>query len=140
MVQPRFACCLTVLTLAVIGLVSCSRERPAPTATQTETVAPWFVEITQDTGLDFVHDAGPADTYFMPQQVGSGAAIFDFNNDGLLDLFLLQNGGAKGATNRLYQRLADGRYKDVSAGSGLDFAGNNMGVAVADVNNDGWPD
>jgi hypothetical protein len=72
--------------------------------------------------------------------MGSGAALFDFNNDGLLDVYLLQNGGPKGAKNCLYQQMPDGTFKDVSAGSGLDVAGYHMGVAVGDVNNDGLPD
>ncbi len=102
---------------------------------------PWFEAITDQVGLDFVHDAGPVGDYFMPQQIGSGAAFFDFNNDGRLDIYLLQNGGPKStSTNRLYQQMPDGRFRDVSKGSGLDIAGYNMGVAVGDVNNDGWPD
>jgi hypothetical protein len=76
----------------------------------------------------------------MPQIMGSGAALFDFNNDGLLDLYLLNNGGPRGAPNRLYQGLPGGKFKDVSKGSGLDFSGYCMGVAIGDVNNDGRPD
>jgi hypothetical protein len=76
----------------------------------------------------------------MPQIMGSGAALFDFNNDGRLDVYLLQNGGPEGAKNRLYQQMPGGTFQDVSAGSGLDIAGYHMGVAVGDVNNDGWPD
>jgi enediyne biosynthesis protein E4 len=98
---------------------------------------PWFAEITSDVGLSFVHDAGPLGGYFMPQIIGSGTALFDFNNDGLLDIYLLHNGGPKGASNRLYQQVQGGRFIDASAGSGLDIAGYNMGVAVGDVNNDG---
>jgi hypothetical protein len=102
---------------------------------------PWFADVTDEVGLDFVHDAGPVGDYFMPQALGSGAALFDFNGDGRLDIYLLQNGGPKSrSTNRLYQQLPNGRFKDVSKGSGLDIAGHNMGVAVGDVNNDGWPD
>jgi hypothetical protein len=79
--------------------------------------------------------------YFMPQIMGSGAALLDFDNDGRLDLYFLQNGGPNSrSTNRLYHQEADGRFKDVSAGSGLDVAGYGMGVAVGDVNNDGFPD
>ena len=103
--------------------------------------APWFADITEQVGLNFVHDAGPLGKYFMPESVGSGAALFDFDNDGRLDIYLLQNGGPHSASkNRLFHQEADGRFTDVSAGSGLDVAGYGMGVAVGDVNNDGWPD
>jgi hypothetical protein len=128
---------------AAVVLFGC---RP-PTATHSakarpaeQPIDPWFEDVTDAVGLDFVHDPGPLGDYFMPQIIGSGAAFLDFNNDGLLDIYLLQNGGPNGAKNRLYQQLPDGHFKDVSAGSGLDIAGYNMGVAVGDVNNDGLPD
>ena len=127
--------------LSFIGAVlvlGCSR--PSPPATDEPTGPAWFEDVTEEVGLDFVHDAGPTDRYFMPQIVGSGAALFDFDNDGRLDIYLLQNGGPQGAKNRLYHQTPDGHFKDVSAGSGLDVAGYDMGVAVGDVNNDGWPD
>jgi hypothetical protein len=77
----------------------------------------------------------------MPQLLGSGAALFDFDNDGRLDIYLIQNGGLNSrSTNRLFHQGSDGRFTDVSAGSGLDIAGYGMGVAIGDVNNDGWPD
>jgi hypothetical protein len=77
----------------------------------------------------------------MPQIVGSGAALFDFDNDGRLDIYLIHNAGPQSkSTNRLFHQEKDGRFTDVSAGSGLDIAGYGMGVAVGDVNNDGWPD
>jgi len=99
------------------------------------------MDVTEELGLDFVHDAGPTGTYFLPQIVGSGAALFDFNNDGRLDIFLLQNAGPQSrSTNRLFRQLHNGRFQDVTAGSGLGIAGYNMGVAIGDVNNDGWPD
>src|SRR5438128_6531744 len=73
--------------------------------------------------------------------IGSGAALFDFDNDGRLDIYLLQNGGPNSkSTNRLFRQGADGRFVDVSKGSGLDISGYGMGVAIGDVNNDGWPD
>jgi enediyne biosynthesis protein E4 len=102
---------------------------------------PWLRDVTDEVGLDFVHEVGKVGTYFMPQIMGSGGALFDFDNDGLLDIYLIQNAGPdSGATNRLYRQTADHRFVDVSKGSGLDVAGFGMGVAVGDVNNDGWVD
>jgi hypothetical protein len=99
------------------------------------------VDATEEVGLHFVHDAGRVGNYFMPEVMGSGAALFDFDNDGRLDIYLVQNGGPNSrSTNRLFRQGPDGKFTDVSAGSGLDVAGYGMGVAIGDVNNDGWPD
>jgi hypothetical protein len=76
----------------------------------------------------------------MPQSMGSGTALFDFDQDGRLDIYLLQGAGPEGPPNRLYHQEADGTFRDVSRGSGLDVAGFATGVAVGDVNNDGLPD
>src|SRR5262245_33804544 len=131
------------LTLAfLITPMGCRRGAPEPAPPdQAAPGPPWFRDVTEEVGLRFVHEAGPLGAYLLPQIMGSGAALFDFDGDGLLDIYLLQNGGPKsGATNRLYRQQPDGTFRDVSAGSGLDIAGHNMGVAVGDVNNDGWPD
>src|SRR6266852_4625883 len=126
-----------LVALGALGS-ACQKQTPDSPERDADT-PPWFIDITQESGLDFVHDAGPTGSYFMPQVMGSGAALFDFDNDGRLDIYLLQNAGPNNtSTNRLYRQGADGHFTDVSKGSGLDIAGYNMGVAVADVNNDGW--
>lgn len=139
--RPRLVTLLLGMTL-LTAYPGCDRSQPVPVI-PTSGPAAWFVEISAAVGLDFVHDAGPppTDRYFMPQIMGSGAALFDADGDGRLDIYLVQNAGpASGATNKLFRQQPDGHFCDVSAGSGLDIAGFGMGVAIGDVNNDGWPD
>jgi hypothetical protein len=127
----------TVLSLA-IGCRRPEAESPPDPASDDPV---WFHDATAEVGLDFRHEAGPVGKYFMPQIMGSGAAMLDFDNDGLFDLYLVQNGGPNSsAKNRLLRGRPGGRFEDVSAGSGLDVAGYGMGVAVGDFDNDGRVD
>jgi hypothetical protein len=132
---------LGISVCALLLLSGCHRPPAESDDGGTEGPA-WFADITHESGLGFVHDPGPPPgKYFMPQIMGSGAALFDYDNDGRLDIYLVQNGGPRsGSRNRLFHQGPDGRFTDVSTGSGLDVAGFGMGVAIADVNNDGWPD
>jgi hypothetical protein len=99
----------------------------------------WFADITAKSGVAFTHVVGT--NYFMADQIGSGVALFDFDNDGRLDLYLVQNGGTNsGARNQLFHQQPDGTFKNVSAGSGVDVASRGMGAFAGDINNDGLPD
>lgn len=101
----------------------------------------WFEDITDRVGLNFIHDPGDVSKYYMYQCVGSGCAIADLDGDSRPDLVLLTNAGPTSkSTNKLYRQKQDGSFEDVSVGSGLDFPGLNMGIAIGDVNNDGMPD
>jgi hypothetical protein len=107
----------------------------------------WMVDLTGDTGLYFVYESGCSGRRFMPETFGAGVALFDFDNDGDLDIYLT-NGhtslpnteGTRPHTNRLFRQDSAGRFSDVSTTSGLGDTGYGMGVAVGDVNNDGWLD
>jgi enediyne biosynthesis protein E4 len=137
---------LSAVALAIgllLGIPACKRTN---TPTNSAPDAPagasdWFEDVTDSVGLTFTHECGPTGKFFMPQSVGPGGALFDADGDGRLDILLLQSAGpGSGVRNRLYLQTADGRFRDASAGSGLDFDGYNMGVAIGDVDNDGRPD
>jgi hypothetical protein len=129
-----------LLLLLLLASAACQKQIPTPLS-EGPAEPPWFHDVTAELGVDFVHDAGPTGEFLLPQIVGSGAAVLDFDGDGLLDLYFLTNGGPKSrSTNRLFRQLPGGHFQDVSNGSGLDIAGHNMGVAIGDVDNDGRPD
>src|SRR2546430_8909214 len=115
-----------LLVVVAVGVMLLHQKRSSQKDEPDEPA--WFEDVTEQAGLNFVHDPGPLGNYFMPEMVGSGAALFDFDNDGRLDIYLLQNGGPHSrSTNRLFRQGPDGRVTDVSAGSGLDIAGYGMG-------------
>jgi len=102
----------------------------------------WFADVPDEIGLHFCHDAGSTGRSGpLPQIVGSGVAVFDFTTTALLDIYLLQT-RVRNRPRRtgLFHRCRTTRSRCPQCRSGLDIAGYNMGVAVADVNNDGWPD
>ena len=114
---------------------------PQPPAVSTEPSKPWFTDMTDDWGIDFVQQPGPIENYFMPQINGTGLAVFDMDGDGLLDLYLLQGAGPNSPhINRLYRQHPRGKFQDVTEGSGLGFAAFCTGVTVGDADNDGRPE
>ena len=112
-------------------------------------VAPLFRDVTKEIGIDFIHVTGREGTYFFPEIMVGGGTFLDFDHDGDLDIYLIngnyQHDGQDGPgplpdTNRLFRQEEDGKFVDVTERSGLGDTGYGMGVAVGDVNNDGYPD
>jgi enediyne biosynthesis protein E4 len=108
---------------------------------------PLFVEVASDVGLNFPHDNGAAGEYYMPEVMGAGVALFDYDNDGDLDVFFVQSGnigsskrGATASNHRLFRNdLKDGklRFTDVTTRSGITLHGYGMGAATGDYDGDG---
>jgi hypothetical protein len=115
---------------------------------------PWFQDVASETGLAFTHQSDRSDEFSYPEVIGSGVALFDSDNDGDLDVFLVQGRLASAASDdatrsrsRLFRNdLESGsggrrlRFVDVTDGSGLSLSGYGMGVAAGDYNNDGCVD
>jgi enediyne biosynthesis protein E4 len=134
----RWGCAAAIALLAVVGRA----QEPAPP----------FVDRTADVGVDVTHVNGATGELLLPEVIGSGGALFDADNDGDLDLFVVQGGPLPGAaaaagapTSRLFRNdLARGatalRFTDVTSRSGLGVAGYGMGATAGDYDNDGWND
>ena len=108
--------------------------------------APQFVEVSKARGLSFEHHNFPTPEKHLVETMGSGAAFFDYDNDGWLDVYLV-NGALLGSpstatspTNQLFHNKRDGSFEDVTQRAGVGHAGYGMGVAVGDIDNDGWLD
>ncbi len=105
--------------------------------------AQWFVDITLEVGLPGERAPGDAGDFPIHEIMASGAALFDFDGDGALDVYLTNerqsaSGDAAAAPrNRLYRQMDDGSFVDVTEQSGLADPGYGTGVAVGDIDNDG---
>ena len=99
----------------------------------------WFREAV-DTGFAFTHSNGATGQFLMTEIMGSGVALFDFDNDGDLDIFCVQSVGE----SKLFRNESIPgeklRFRDVTAQSGIAFQGYGMGAATGDFDNDGWMD
>lgn len=135
---------VVVLTVACAQIAGCNKRGDNTRSSTSTTPESWFVDVTEEVGLDFVHETGARGGWLMPEIMASGVAMFDYDGDDDLDLYFttghlgLPNVESDGGPpNRLYRQDADGRFVDVTESSGLGDRGYGMGVAVGDIDNDG---
>src|SRR4051794_8504497 len=118
---------------------------PVVLSKQTESSPFRFAEVSQESGIDFVHFSGMTEEKHFPTANGSGAAIFDYDNDGLMDVYfatatLLPLGTEVKGPNRLYKNLGNGKFKEMTEASGLGYRGFCHAIIVTDLDNDGDQD
>jgi hypothetical protein len=104
-----------------------------------------FTDVAASAGLRFTHDRGRTPEHHLPETMGSGLAWLDFDNDGWMDLYVVQSGpfppnGSPRAQDRLYRNNGDGTFTDVTAQAKLQHGAYGMGVVAADYDNDGHTD
>ena len=93
-----------------------------------------------DAGLNFTHRNGASGKFYMTEIMGAGVALFDYDNDGDPDVFLVQSVGESKLFRNEIIPTGKLQFTDVTASSGIDFRGYGMGAATGDYNNDGFED
>ncbi|MPZ16879.1 MAG: CRTAC1 family protein [Luteitalea sp.] len=155
--SSRFRCLLfTVVFVGAAGLPALGQGmatsgRAVPSGVVVDaTDSPFdvrFVDIAVEAGLTARNVSGnPSRKQYIVEAVGNGVALFDYDNDGRLDIFLA-NGStldnsvdAAAETHRLYRNLGNLRFQDVTHAAGLERTGWGQGACVGDYDNDGWRD
>ena len=105
-----------------------------------------YEDITQQSGLDFRHTNGASPDKHIVETMGSGGLFLDYDNDGWLDIFLVDGGSvadtqaAARARHRLYRNRRNGTFEDVTSASRIVHSGFGMGACAGDYDNDGWID
>jgi hypothetical protein len=106
----------------------------------------WFEDRAAELGLVFQHEHGHREEYWMPEIIGGGGALFDLEDDGDLDAYLVQSGSlhddapVEARANRLFQNDGTAHFRDITAGSGAEDRRYGMGVACGDADGDGATD
>ncbi|MCY4655573.1 MAG: VCBS repeat-containing protein, partial [Gammaproteobacteria bacterium] len=100
---------------------------------------PWFEDRTDQAGVSFVHQSGAVGNFYLPEIMGGGIAIADFNNDNHMDLYFIQSGSLdtqqSPKSNELYLNRGDGTFI-LQEKSGSEDTGYGIGVATGDYDND----
>jgi hypothetical protein len=141
--------------LVILALLAAGCAAPEKATTSAKSSPDWFSEQSQATGLNFVHVNGMSGERFIAEIMGPGVALFDYDNDGDLDVYAVQGQPLHRSPeeraesqDRLFRndievRAAGSRtirFTDVTAAAGLVPRSYGMGIAAGDFNNDGWTD
>jgi hypothetical protein len=133
------------VTFILASLVLVGLQPQQPTGAGHSTVT--FEEVpAKDSGILWVHDNAMSPERHLPETAGAGCAFFDFDNDGWMDIYLVNSGISDFFTpkaplkNALYHNNHDGTFSDVTSKAGVAGGQFGMGVAVGDYDGDGWQD
>jgi hypothetical protein len=132
--------CLPIACVVALGVFVLRALAPAPAPIR-------FQDIAASAGLRFVTENCPTPEKHQPETMPAGVALFDYDGDGLLDIYLVNGAEMPSLVktgpkyyNRLFHNNGNGTFTDVTERAGVAGAGYGMGAAVGDYDNDGWPD
>jgi hypothetical protein len=130
---------------ALIALILILLLGTPPWMTGAQRIEVHFTDVTDQAGIKFKHVSTPEKKYIVESMSG-GVALFDYDNDGYLDLYLVNSltvdmvKSKQKTRSALYHNNRDGTFTDVTDKAGVGDIGWGMGVAIGDYNNDGWDD
>jgi len=132
---------------ALIGDLASVAQLAARTNDSEETKQALFEEVPPTrSGITWRHVNGRSTNYYLPETTGAGCAFLDYDNDGWMDIYLVNSGRCDfydpqpPLRNALYKNNRDGTFTDVTEQAGVTGGGYGMGAAVGDYNGDGYPD
>jgi hypothetical protein len=124
-----------------------ARALGLPQQNQASSGVSLFSEVpASQSGITWAHENAMSPSRYLPEALGPGCAFLDYDNDGWMDIFLVNSGPSdfwkppKPVRNALYKNNRDGTFTDVTEKAGVAGAYFGMGIAVGDYDNDGWPD
>ncbi|MGH9630560.1 MAG: CRTAC1 family protein [Bryobacteraceae bacterium] len=137
-------CALAAVVITALVAAGCGGTADTGSS---DAAGPLFLEVAEASGLVFHHVNGTTGNYYLPEIMGSGAALLDYDRDGDLDVYLIQSGSLdanQSTGNKLFRNemIPSGqlRFTDVTDAAGVGHQGYGMGVAVGDFNNDSYSD
>ena len=135
-----------VFVAAFAGLLRLASPKAAAPARNKDAGCPVvFTDVAASAGLRFLHERGGTPEHQLPETMGSGLAWLDYDNDGWMDLYVVQSGlfpprGEPGSNDRLYHNRKNGTFEDVTEKAGIRDRAYGMGAIAADFDNDGFTD
>ena len=143
--RTQFAGAVGSIVLLMSVLTTAQGSKPAPSKDPPSLAH--FTDIAEKAGLAVTNVFGGLDSKkYIIETTGTGVAIFDYDNDGWPDIFIVNGTTLEGfptgksPTNQLYRNNHDGTFSDVTLKAGLAASGWGQGVCVGDYDNDGWED
>lgn len=136
----RVAAVVLALAIPIAGSAAGQRSLSAPMP------LPTFRDVAAAAGLNFTHISGASERRYLPEILGSGGLFFDFDDDGWVDVFLVDGGSisdpavSRRARHRLFRNRRDGTFEDVTSSSSIQHRDYGMGACAGDYDNDGLID
>ncbi|MEO6726645.1 MAG: VCBS repeat-containing protein, partial [Blastocatellia bacterium] len=140
----RLAFAIVTFVLVLASTKGTPQSKPQPVSAIRPTIK--FTDVTKNAGINFLNASSPEKRYIVESMSG-GVAMFDYDNDGRLDIYLVNSHTVEASLAKkprpraaLYHNLGDGKFEEVAAKAGVDDPGWTMGASVADYDNDGFDD